>query len=189
MSEEKFLVQELREGNKTAFTLIFRTYYKDLVYFAKNYLKDRELCEDIVQNIFLKIWNERQNLRIETSLRSFLIKSIQNACLDNIRHQQIVRNYADAREIEEMELGLIDPDKYMLYSDLNSRLAIELNKLPVAYKQAFELSKLEGLRHKEISEMLNISERTVEDRISKALTLLREYLKDFLITIIIILLN
>ena len=185
MEEERILIQEIKAGNKTAFTLIFRKYYKNLVIFAGNYVSDKSLCEDFVQNIFLKLWNERENLRIETSLRSFLIKSIQNACLDYIRHQQVVRNYIEKKEVLEMELGLIDPEHYTLYSELHDKLTSVLEKLPHTYKQAFELSKLEGMKHKEISILLNVSERTVEDRISKALILLRKHLREFLICIIL----
>ena len=180
MDEEKILIQEVKAGNKSAFALIFRKYYKDLVMFAGNYVSEKEICEDFVQNIFLKFWNERENIHIKTSLRAFLIKSVQNACLDHIRHQQVVRNHANNVEAMEMALGLINPEQYTFYSELQTKLTSALDKLPQNYKQIIELSKIEGKKHKEISALLNISERTVEDRISKALKLLRNHLKDFL---------
>ena len=130
------------------------------------------------------MWSDRENLHIETSLRSFLLKSAQNACIDHIRHQHVVNNYADSQIILETELGLIDTEKYVFYSDLHDKLMWSLEKLPEKYRQVFELSKLEGLKHKEIAEKLNVSERTVEDRLSKVLILLRKYLKDFLIFLI-----
>lgn len=189
MIEEKILIQELKEGNKSAFTFIFNKYHKNLVIFAGNYVSDREVCEDFVQNIFLKLWNDRASLNIEISLRSFLIKSIQNACLDHIRHLKIIQNYAEKIDLQEFELNLIDPERYTLYTELHEKLTVALEKLPKTYKQVFELNKLEGVKQKEISKMLNISERTVEDRMSKALVLLRKHLKDFLIYFILILIN
>lgn len=187
MIEDEILFQEIRKGNTIVYTFLFKKYYKDLVIFAGNYVLDKDVCEDFVQNLFLKIWNERENININTSFRSFLLKSIQNACLDYIRHQQVVKNLATKKEIFEVELGLIDPERYTLYSELHDKLDSALNRLPNTYKQVFILNKLEGMKHKEISKQLNISERTVEDRISKALILLRKYLKDFLISSIIFL--
>lgn len=189
MIEEKILIRELKEGNKSAFTLIFNMYYKNLVVFAGNYVSDKEVCEDFAQNVFLKLWNDRVSLNIETSLRSFLIKSIQNACLDYLRHQKILRNFAEKADLQSFELNLIDPERYTLYSDLQEKLASALDKLPQTYKQVFELNKLEGFKQKEISQMLQISERTVEERMRKALVLLRKHLKDFLIYSILILIN
>jgi len=77
MKEENYLLVELKNGNKVAFTLIFHQYYRDLVIFAGNYLQNKERCEDIVQSVFLKLWSDREILVIEISLKSFLLKSVK----------------------------------------------------------------------------------------------------------------
>jgi len=186
MKEENYLLSELKKSNEVAFTMLFRSYYTDLVQFAGHILYDKNRCEDIVQNIFLKIWSERETLSIETSLKSFLLKSVQNACLDEIRHQQVIRTHESYSEsvfeIDEM----IDTENYVLFSDLNEHVNLAISKLPATYREAFELNRFRGLKYREIAEKLQVSERTVEVRIGKALNLLRMYLKEYLISILVL---
>lgn len=189
MKEENYLLVELKNGNKVAFTLIFHQYYRDLVIFAGNYLQNKERCENIVQSIFLKLWSDREILVIEISLKSFLLKSVKNACLDEIRHKQVVRDHENySINIPDIEDSL-DTENYILYSDLQFHLAKALDKLPRTYKEAFEMNRFDGLKYKEIALQLNVSERTIEVRVSKALGLLRKYLKEFFISILLLLIS
>lgn len=183
-NEEQFLLNELNKGNKDVFSLLFEKYYKDLVLFAGNILQDKEHCEDIVQNIFVKLWENRKTLMIETSLKSFLLTSVKNGCLDELRHRKTVKEH----ETYVSHSGWTDmnTEDYVLYSNLKSHLDEALLKLPEVCREAFAMNRFEGLKYKEISEKLGVSERTVEVRIGKAIGLLRIYLKDFLIVIFII---
>ncbi|MCH3984780.1 MAG: RNA polymerase sigma-70 factor [Prevotella sp.] len=183
-NEEQFLLNELNKGNKDVFSLLFEKYYKDLVLFAGNILQDKECCEDIVQNIFVKLWENRKTLMIETSLKSFLLTSVKNGCLDELRHRKTVKDH----ETYVSHSGWTDmnTEDYVLYSNLKSHLDEALIKLPEVCREAFAMNRFEGLKYKEISEKLGVSERTVEVRIGKAIGLLRIYLKDFLIVIFII---
>jgi RNA polymerase sigma-70 factor, ECF subfamily len=183
MSKELYLLAELKNGNKEAYTLLFRKYYKDLVLFGGNFLHDKVRCEDVVQNIFLKLWADRESIEIKTSLKSFLLKSVQNACLDELRHKQIVREHESYTEAFA-DFDNLDTENYILYSDLHDKLDIALSKLPDACREAFELNRFEGLKYKEIAERLKVSERTIEVRIGKAIGLLRHHLKDFFIMIL-----
>lgn len=186
MLEDQLLIQQLNEGNKSAFTLLFKKYYQDLVFFSLKYITEKETSEDIVQSIFLKLWRDRKDIVINTSLKSFLLKSVRNACLDHIRHVNVKNEYVLKKELLETELALIDSEKYILYSELNNKLMQALEQIPPAYKQTFELNKFEGKKYKEISEILNVSERTVEVRIHKTILLLRTYLKEFLIATLVL---
>jgi RNA polymerase sigma-70 factor (ECF subfamily) len=177
--EEQFLLGRLRQGDADAFTLLFRSYYKDLVLFGGLYLPGQAVCEDIVQSIFLKLWRDRSSLAIETSLKAFLLKSVRNSCLDEIRHLHIKHEH-DSYAITHNILEHVDTENYILYSDLYQQLQQALEKLPDAYREAFEMNRFEGLKYREIAERLDVSERTVEVRISKAIERLRLYLKDFL---------
>lgn len=188
MKEDYYLLVELKRGNKEAFSLLFQRYYKDLVLFGGNYLRDRVRCEDIVQSVFLKLWLEKEELNIETSLKAFLLRSVRNGCLDEIRHQQVVREHESYAEL----FGNLDDmgtENYVLYSDLESHLIDALNKLPETCREAFEMNRFDGLKYKEIAEKLEVSERTVEVRIGKAIGLLRLYLKEFFITILALLIS
>lgn len=187
MESDKYYLNQISQDNKEAFTFLFRKYYKDLVMFGGNYLSDKDSCEDIVQNIFLRLWANRKDLFIESSLKSFLLKSVQNACLDEIRHQNSVKTH-EAYTLAFNNTDDLDIDNYILYSDLQDKLMKALEKLPKDCRQAFELNRFEGLKYREIASFLNMSERTVEVRIGKALAFLREYLKEFFILLLLLLL-
>jgi RNA polymerase sigma-70 factor (ECF subfamily) len=186
MIEESYLLIELKSGNKEAFSLLFRKYYMDMVLFGGNYLHDRERCEDIVQNVFFKLWSDKEKLEITTSLKSFLMKSVKNGCLDELRHRQVIREYESYSEIFG-DMDDLQTEKYILYSDLHDHLDEALKKLPEVCRIAFEMNRFEGLKYKEIAQQLEVSERTVEVRIGKAIGLLRKYLKDFFILLFILL--
>lgn len=182
--EEHDLLVELKRGDKKAFLFLFNKYYKDLVLFGGNFLQDKCLCEDIVQTVYLKLWKDRENLEIETSLKSFLLKSVRNGCLDELRHKGVIREY----ETYSLTFGQsddMDTEHYVLYSDLQVHFETALGKLPELCREAFEMNRLDGLKYKEIAQKLNVSERTVEVRIGKALMLLRQYLKEFFVAILL----
>lgn len=180
--QEYFVLSALKQDSKEAFSLLFQTYYTDLVLFCGNFIKDKDSCEDIVQSIFLKLWNDRKNIQIEISLKSYLLKAVRNSCLDEFRHIEIVRQYET--EFGSSALDNYDTENYILYSDLYAHLSRALEKIPDLYKEAFVLNRFEGLKYREIAEKLNVSERTVEVRVSKTLDLLRKQLKDFFIFLI-----
>lgn len=180
--QEYFVLSALKQDSKEAFSLLFQTYYTDLVLFGGNFLKDRTSCEDIVQSIFLKLWSDRKSIQIETSLKSYLLKAVRNSCLDEFRHLEIVRQYESG--YENTTLDSYDTENYVLYSDLHDHLYRALDQVPELYREAFELNRFEGLKYREIAQKLNVSERTVEVRVSKTLELLRKYLKDFFLLLL-----
>lgn len=183
--EEHNLLIELKRGSKQAYSLLFNKYYKDLVLFGGNFLQNKDMCEDIVQNVFFKLWRDRESIVIETSLKSFLLRSVQNSCLDELRHKGVVREH-ESYSMTYSVSDHIDTENYVLFSDLHNHLNEALSKLPESCREAFEMNRLEGLKYREIAEKLNVSERTIEVRIGKALSLLRSHLKEFFVTIFIL---
>ena len=177
IQQEYFVLSALKQDSQEAFSLLFRTYYTDLVLFCGNFIKDKSACEDIVQSIFLKLWNDRKIIQIETSLKSYLLKSVRNSCFDAFRHQEIVRQYES--EYENSVLDCYDTENYMLYSDLYDHLRRALGQVPEQYRRVFEMNRFEGLKYREIAKELNVSERTVEVRVGKALEILRKQLNRF----------
>jgi RNA polymerase sigma-70 factor (ECF subfamily) len=136
-----------------------------------------------VQNIFLKLWTERESIEIEKSLKSFLIRSVQNSCLDELRHKQVVRDHEQYVQVFNY-FDCLDTENYILYSELQDKLSNALDNIPETCREAFQMNRFEGLKYKEIAEKLQVSERTVEVRISKAISMLRNYLKEYLLIII-----
>ena len=194
-SDDRFLVIALKQDDKQAFTRLFHTYYKDLVLFGGTYIPEKSTCEDlvlfggtyipekstcedIVQNIFLKLWNDRKTLEIENSLKSYLLKAVRNYCLDELRHRRIIDEHV-AYELKSGSIDIDTTENYILYSDLCRQLKNALEQLPPQEREVFEMSRLENIKYQEIANRLNISVRTVEVRISKALKQLRILLKDF----------
>lgn len=179
MGVEQNLISRLKQGDEKAFTLLFRKYYTDLVFFAVSYIPEKEVCEDIVQNVFVNIWGKRAQLKITTSLKSFLLRSVANGCLDEIRRRKTVLNYETALDFNE-SIDNLDTENYILHSELSVLVDKAIRKLPKRYRETFEMSRSQGMKYKEIASKLNISERTVQDRIAKTLDMLRTVLKDFL---------
>ncbi|MCC8094616.1 MAG: RNA polymerase sigma-70 factor [Tannerellaceae bacterium] len=178
--EESLLLKLIKRGDALAFSHLFMTYHKDLVLFASTFQLSQSDCEDIVQTLFLKLWNEREQLIIKTSLTSYLLKAVKNSCLDEIRHQAVVCQYSISTMKNFSLLEDLNTENYILYSDLSRHLETALYKLPPDCREAFVLNRLQGYKYKEVAEQLQISERTIEARIRKALSLLRKFLKEFL---------
>lgn len=184
--DEILLLHQLSKDDQTAFNHLFETYYQDLLFFAGNFIPSRNICEDIVQSIFAKLWTERKSLSIEKSIKSYLLKTVRNHCLDYIRHLNIKQEYENYMTENHGALESYNTENYLLYSDLHQHLQAALAKLPPEKRDVLILSRLEGIKYKEIAARLKISERTVEVRISDALKELRLLLKDFLVTLIAI---
>lgn len=177
--ENLVLLNRLKKGDKTSFTLLFTKYYKDLVNFSFSYTNDIQESEELVQDVFVRIWENRQSLQITTSLKSYLLKSVQNRCIDLIRHRNIQKKYRISI-LEDPVLFETSTDHYVLHSELEIRLNDALQMIAEEYSKPFRMSRFEGLKYDVIAEELKVSVRTVEVRIAKALQLLREELKDFL---------
>ncbi len=176
--KDKDLLLMMRAGSKEAFTILFVRYYKNLVQFAGIILHDKDKCEDIVQNIFFKLWHDKDELSIIQSLKSYLLRAVQNACFDELRHMKQVRKYEVFSNLN-FSMKNIDTENYILYHDLKSQLNTAITLLPKNLQEIFRMSRLEGIKYKDIAEKLAISERTVEVRMSKAIRQLRELLKEY----------
>lgn len=176
---EQLLIKKLRSGDPEAFSDIFSTYYKDLVMFAYSFTKEFSNAEEIVQETFVKLWEDHDRLDVQVSLKSLLLKSVQNRFIDWHRHKKIVSNHS-SYVLNNSPLFEYETDNYVLRSELEGRIEKAIANLPEKFKQAYEMNRYGGLKYQEIAEKLIVSVRTVEVRISKALELLRKDLKDFL---------
>ena len=181
---ENILLSKLKAGDKSAFTVIFSAYYSGLVVFANSFLKDLKIAEEIVQDVFVKIWDERAGLDIKTSVKSYLLKIIHNKCIDWRRHVKVRDRYsADFKE--NAEIFDYDPEHYLLGSEIQDKIDKALAELPADVAETFRMSRYEGLKYHEIAEKQNVSVRTIEVRVGKALQMLREHLKDYLAILIL----
>lgn len=186
---ERELLQQLSNGDSRALALLFRHYYKDLVLFAGTWLSGNQmLCENIVQKVFISLWNERKEVLKIKILKSFLLKSVQNRCISCLRHQQVKGKYEDLKSYTYDRLSY-DTEDYILYSELNARLQEALGCLSPVQRQCFEMNRTNGIQQTEIAKILGIPLRTVELRIAETLKILKLHLKEYFILVCLFLLR
>lgn len=174
--------------DKHSFQKLFESCYAPLCLFAKRYIEDLNVREDIVQEVFFQLWEKRKNISVNTSARNYLIACVKNICLNQIKREyykeEIQKEFA-----KRIPLYSNDTDNMYSYQELSEKLRAALDKLPVEYRIAFEMSKLENRDLGEIASVLNVSTRTVERYRDKSIQILKEELKDFLPLFIYLFLN
>ena len=154
---ERDLLQKLSKGSEAAFSVLFTHYYADLVLFAGSWLKgEQEACEDMVQEVFLRLWSDRAEAAGIDSLKSFLLKAVQNRCISYLRHKQIESKYAGLAAVTMSNVSR-ETEHYILYSELRERLDEALEILSPVQRKCFEMSRFEGV--KQINKDLYISVR------------------------------
>ncbi|MDR0757012.1 MAG: RNA polymerase sigma-70 factor [Tannerella sp.] len=174
------------KDDEAAFQTLFYQFFTPLCAYAMRFIPNREDCEDIVQDTFLKLWESRKKLEINYSFRSFLISAVKNACIDHLRRQETEslwkERFTENRTVES-------PEDLHAVSELEQMLNAALDKMPDKMRTSLEMNRLEGKTYAEIAELQHLSVKTVESHISKALKLLRVELKDFLTALIFFLYN
>lgn len=176
-TDDNSLALELTRGNEKAFEIIFNKYYRSLCLFSKQLLNDDELAEETVQDVFVKIWEKRLSITIDTSLQQYLFRAVRNHCFNQLQHNKIKNRYAE-KVLKDSETE-IKSEEYFLEPDLKNKIEEAINSLPPKRKEIFRLSREEGLKYKEIADQLGISVKTVEAQMGLALKYLREKLKYF----------
>ncbi|MDD7888024.1 RNA polymerase sigma factor [Flavivirga sp. 57AJ16] len=170
--EDKKLLEELKSGRESAFESIYNIYYKGLVVYCYNLCKRQDLAEDIVQNVLINIWTKRSDLKISSSFKNYLFRAVHNTFISEYRKQKIE---IDINDVKYQFIG----DTYMQSDDLTEqRISIvsqAIDRLPKKCRTVFLMSKIKGLKHKDIAKRLNISEKTVEKHISKGLATIKKY--------------
>ena len=182
MSEPKQSSQWSRTislGDQVAFREMFECYYAALCIYARRYIEDIQTCEDVVQDVFCMVWVNREKLDYTASLKSYLVVSVRNKCLNYLRSKGSLR-YSDRSGIDEHPYYSENMEELLFLRELEGLLADALSKLPTEYRIAFEMSRMENKSVEEIAERLQVSPRTVERYRNKALDLLKKDLKDYL---------
>ncbi|MFY0591620.1 RNA polymerase sigma-70 factor [Roseivirga sp.] len=186
--DEIQLQQELSRGSEKAFENVFLTYFKVLAVFAKKFVGDMQTAEDLVQEVLVKLYENRNSVQFHTSLKAFLFQSVRNKCIDHLRS---VKSKSEHHEnIKQVNFDdQFDFNDTMIEAELEERIFHAISVLPSQCQQVFKMSRLEGKRNQEIADLLNISKRTVETQVSNALKRLRKDVFEYLKMLIIISLN
>lgn len=182
------LQQELSQGGEKAFGEVFQLYFKVLTVFAKKFVGDLQVAEDLVQEVLVKLYENRKSVQFHTSLKAFLFQSVRNKCIDHLRSVKSKSDHHDqikqATQAEQFDFG-----DTMLQAELEERIYNAINDLPTQCQEVFKMSRLEGKKNQEIADLLKISKRTVETQISNALKRLRKDVYQYLKLLIVTFLN
>lgn len=181
---QQFNIAAIRDGNKDAFEEMYYELSDMLFHLCLQYVNDETVAEEIVQDAFVKLWEIRENIKEELSVKNYLYTITKNNCLLHIRKEQIaLKSTKDLRYLEmqfnyEAMSSLVD--NIVEFNELKERIDKAIEQLPEAVREVFYLSRFEELKYREISDQLGISIKTVESRMSQALQSLRKELKDYI---------
>jgi len=170
------LSESIKNSNQGVFELVFNFYYSGLVVYADQIIKNMAVSEDIVQSVFMKLWETRETIDIR-SYRSYFIQCVKNRCIDHLRSQQVKAKFDN--RVPESDHLVIDEDLWTK-TELTELIEKSVEELPPRCREIFRMSRYENLKIAEIADQLQISTRTVETQISKALKILRVKLSDYL---------
>lgn len=178
----------IRQNIDIKYEDLFRTYYTSLCYFAQKYISDLDSCKEIVHNVFVTIWEKREEFDFEKSAKSYLFTSVYNRCLNHLRNQKKFVDGGDSSPTDFLSDQSVNQD-HLEAAELESKIWATIDLLPEKCREIFILNRFEEKKYSEIAGQLNISVKTVEAQMSKALRTLREHLKDYIHLLIFILLK
>jgi RNA polymerase sigma-70 factor (ECF subfamily) len=177
MIRDSEIIRRIRLGDTRQFESLFRSSYVPLVRYAKTLVRDHDTAEEIVQDLFFRLWKDKDKLHIESSLNGYLYRAVHNRCLHYIDHSRVIEKYAS-----EMRVRIHDnnesPTDIIHYRELQAKIAGILEKLPEKCGKIFCMNRFEGLKYSEIAERLSVSIKTVEANMGRALKEFRKALAE-----------
>lgn len=175
--EDERLFESIQQGNKKAFNTFFLRYYPVLCAYATQFVGMND-AEEIIQDIMVGIWEHRKEIVIESSLNGYLFRAVKNKCINHMEklrlHEQVHLFIASNKQLQ-----FEDPDFYIV-EELTQKIEEVLEKLPVTYREAFVLNRIDRKSYNEIATVLGVSSKTIDYRIQQSLKILRAELKDYL---------
>ncbi len=180
------LFKQVKKGDVFAFEKLFKNYYKNLCFFAENYVKEKAMAEEIVESFFITLWEKRNIIEIKGSVKSYFYKGVQNQCIKYLEHLKVMKKYEDfaISMLRYKELLAPSEDAYPLASLISQEIVDEIEKsisdLPEKCREIFCMSRFDQMSYEEIASKLNISINTVRTQMARALQRLRESLKKYL---------
>jgi RNA polymerase sigma-19 factor, ECF subfamily len=185
--QDEHIALLLSKRDEAAFEQVFKTHYKNLHAYAFTILKDEEEAQEVVQQVFFKLWERSEHLSFSGPVAAYLYRAVHNESLNFLKHQKVKADH-QLHVAYSMKSKSEHVHGKMATKDLQKRFTEALNELPEQCRTVFQLSRFEDMKYREIADKLDISVKTVENHMGKALKLLRTKLVDFL-SLVLILLN
>lgn len=181
------LFVKIKSGNQDAFEFIFLRYYEDLCLYAKSMTGSKEASEEIVQDVFVKIWESRETLEISSSVRSYLYRFVHNQCVNELEHWK-VKNRFVKNSIDKLSYNSLLPTPFsseypianLIVKELEEKIDESIRALPSQCREVFLLIREEELSYQQVADKLNISVNTVKTQMQRAVAKLREMLREYL---------
>lgn len=173
------IFETIKIGDEAAFERLFRSFYPRLCGFAATLVTDREEAEEVVQTLFCRLWEQRDTLEVTTSVQAYLFRAVRNASLNHLKKVKIRDVYKVYNRATMEQNHAFQPD-HAVHSELRQALERAIAGLPEQCRIIFKMSRFEELKYKEIADKLNISPKTVENQMGKALKVLRLQMVEFL---------
>lgn len=177
------IMKVVANDDEAAYYKLFNQFYTPLCVYAFRYVRSMQTREDIVQDVFLKLWNDRKSIQITSSIRTYLLVATKNHCLNYLQRKELELSYEQSLLKEFCETS--SEDGLYSLSELQSMIDKAIANLPEKYRKVFEMSRFQNLTYREIAEQEGISVKTVEAYMSKSLAILRTELKEYFIFLII----
>lgn len=175
--EDLNIFEAIRNDNRHEFEQLFRKLYRPLNAYAFRFVRDLSTAENIIQDVFLKLWKNRREIVITTSLEHYLFRSVRNHCLNFLDKAKVRAEYLKMQM--QLENGNEDYSAFYPETGLLDKIESAINALPEKRQAIFRMAREDGLKYREIAEQLNLSIKTVETQMSLALKQLRESLKEY----------
>lgn len=170
------VIHHFMQGKQSAFDEIFRQFYRPLCVFAYGMVKDRQAAEDIVQDFFVKFWENRAEFQLQQQLNMYFYKAIQNNCIHYLNKQ---KKQSGESALKLLKSEFVD-NKDMEQLELENHIHNAIEELPTECRKIFKMSRFDELKNREIAEKLNISIKTVENQMTKALKFIESKVVKFL---------
>lgn len=174
--DDNYFLDGLKRSDTKAFEDLFDLYYADLVMFCGSYIRNLHQCEDIVSGLFANLWERRESLVIGKSLKAYLLNSVRNRALNEIRHDKVKSEHA-ARVSRDSVLEVYDVEDYVLYTDMRRIMDKAVESMPEKIRESYVMYRDCGMKSSEIARKMNVTQRTIELRICRALSILRKCLE------------
>ena len=181
-SSKSYMQNRLKAGDIKAFELLYNEQYISLCHYARRFVLDLDTAREIVQDVFVRIWEKKRSLPVEISLKTYLYTSVRNKCLDYLKHLKVEYDFEKMRIRELRESGnnsfdTIDhPLDGLITKELEKAIEDSIENLPEKCREIFKMSRYSGLKYREIAEERNISVKTVETQMSRAIRSLKKEL-------------
>jgi len=180
-------LQNIRQGDDVAFEKLFKKYYMPLTRFAWRYVNCKAVAEELTQELFTDLWEERESWDIDGSVQAYLYSSIRNRSLNHIKHQKVKQKY-DPLWMEEKENPTIRFVDERREQEISEAIIHAIENLPPRSKMTYKLHRYDGLTYQEIADVMEVSVKTVESQMTRTLKILRDRLSYLLFLLVGVLL-